>query len=42
VGCCQYAQLTITVDGCALAESARTIVRHGPGQGVGENYSDNN
>jgi hypothetical protein len=38
--CWQCAQLTITVDGRASSEEARTIVWHGPGQGVGENYSD--
>ena len=36
----QYAQLTITVDGRASRAGARTMVWHGPGQGVGENYSD--
>ncbi len=41
MGCWQYAQLTITVDGRAQAESPRAVVWHGPGQGVGENYSDN-
>jgi hypothetical protein len=40
MSCWQYAQLTITVDGRASSEEARTIVWHGPGQGVGENYSD--
>lgn len=39
--CWQYAQLTITVDGRAPAESARAVVWHGPGRSVGENYSDN-
>lgn len=38
--CWQYAQLTITADGRALEPGARTILWHGPGQGVGENYSD--
>jgi hypothetical protein len=38
--CWQYAQLTITVDGRASKPGARTILWHGPGQGVGENYSD--
>jgi hypothetical protein len=36
----QYAQLTITADGRASREDTRTILWHGPGQGVGENYSD--
>jgi hypothetical protein len=40
MSCWQYAQLTITVDGRASREDAQTIVWHGPGQGVGENYSD--
>ncbi len=40
MACWQYAQLTITVDGRALAENTRTVVWHGPGQGSGENYSD--
>ena len=40
MSCWQYAQLTITVDGRASREGARSIVWHGPGQGVGENYSD--
>jgi hypothetical protein len=40
MSCWQYAQLTITVDGRASSEEARTIVWHGPGQGIGENYSD--
>ena len=40
MSCWQYAQLTITVNGRASSEEARTIVWHGPGQGVGENYSD--
>ncbi len=40
MSCWQYAQLTITVDGRASSEEARTIAWHGPGQGVGENYSD--
>jgi hypothetical protein len=40
MSCWQYAQLTITVDGRASSEDARTIVWHGPGQGVGENCSD--
>jgi hypothetical protein len=31
---------TITVDGRAAQEDARSIVWHGPGQGIGENYSD--
>lgn len=38
--CWQYAQLTITVDGRASQPGARTILWNGPGQGVGENYSD--
>jgi hypothetical protein len=38
--CWQYAQLTITVDGRALGEDGRTILWHGPGQGLGENHSD--
>ena len=38
--CWQYAQLTITVDGRALQGGTRTILWHGPGQGIGENYSD--
>ena len=40
MSCWQYAQLTITVDGRALREDTRTIVWRGPGQGLGENYSD--
>ena len=36
----QYAQLTITVDGRAPQAGARTVLWHGPGQGVGENYSE--
>jgi hypothetical protein len=36
----QYAQLTITVNGRSSQADARTILWHGPGQGVGENYSD--
>jgi hypothetical protein len=40
MSCWQYAQLTITVDGRASQAGARTIIWHGPGQGVGENYSD--
>src|SRR5262249_7378494 len=46
VGHCQLcrvgsnAQLTITVDGRAPHEDVRTILWHGPGQGLGENYSD--
>jgi hypothetical protein len=40
MSCWQYAQLTITVDGRALQPGTRTILWHGPGQGVGENYSD--
>ena len=39
MSCWQYAQLTITVDG-RDPHGARTILWHGPGQGVGENYSD--
>jgi len=35
----QYAQLTITADGWH-PHGARTILWHGPGQGIGENYSD--
>ena len=38
MSCWQYAQLTITVDGRASPEEARTIMWHGPGQNVGENY----
>jgi hypothetical protein len=39
--CWQYAQLTVTVNGRALrGEDARTILWHGPGQGLGESYSD--
>jgi hypothetical protein len=38
--CWQYAQLTITLDGRAIDKAGRTILWHGPGQGVGENYSD--
>jgi hypothetical protein len=37
--CWQYAQLTVTVDGRAM-EGTRTILWHGPGQGVGENFSN--
>jgi len=40
MSCWQYAQLTITVDGRAAQEDARSIVWQGPGQGVGESYSD--
>ena len=40
MGCWQYGQLTITVDGRALTDSARSAVWHRPGRGVGENYSD--
>lgn len=40
MSCWQYAQLTITVDGRAPRDDTRTILWHGPGQGVGENYSD--
>jgi hypothetical protein len=40
MSCWQYAQLTITVDGRTSSEDVRMIVWHGPGQGVGENYSD--
>jgi hypothetical protein len=40
MSCWQYAQLTIIVDGRAPQAGARTILWHGPGQGVGENYSD--
>jgi hypothetical protein len=40
MSCWQYAQLTITVNGRASSEEARTILWHGPGQGVGENCSD--
>ena len=40
MSCWQYAQLTISVDGRASSQDARTVVWHGPGQGVGENYSD--
>jgi hypothetical protein len=36
----QYVQLTITLDGRSLEKDGRTILWHGPGQGVGENYSD--
>lgn len=39
MSCWQYAQLTITVDGRDL-HGARTVLWHGPGQGIGENYSD--
>lgn len=39
--CWQDAQLTITVDGRTSREGAHTIVWHDPGQGAGENYSDN-
>lgn len=39
MSCWQYAQLTITVDG-RDPHGARTILWHGPGQGIGENYSD--
>jgi hypothetical protein len=38
--CCQFAQLTITVDGRAAPEIPRTAVWHGPGQGLGESYTD--
>jgi hypothetical protein len=40
MSCWQYTQLTITVDGRAPQAGARTILWHGPGQGVGENYSE--
>jgi hypothetical protein len=40
MSCWQYARPTITVDGRAFREDARSIVWHGPEQGVGENYSD--
>ena len=40
MGCWQYGQLTITVDGRAQAENARSVVWHGPGRGVGEDCSD--
>jgi hypothetical protein len=40
MSCWQYAQLTITLDGRAPREDARTIVWRGPGQGLGESYSD--
>jgi hypothetical protein len=40
MSCWQYAQLTITMDGRAAQTDARTILWHGPRQGVGENYSD--
>ena len=40
MACWQYAQLTITVDGHASGKDARSIVWRGPGQDVGENYSD--
>ena len=40
MSCWQYAQLTITVDGRAPLAGARIILWHGPGQGVGENYSE--
>lgn len=39
MSCWQYAQLTITVDG-RDPHGARTILWRGPGQGIGENYSD--
>ena len=39
MSCWQYAQLTITV-GSRGQESTRTVLWHGPGQGVGENFSD--
>jgi hypothetical protein len=39
MSCWQYAQLTITVDG-RDPHGARTILWHGPGQAIGENYSD--
>lgn len=38
MSCWQYAQLTVTVDG-RDPHGSRTILWHGPGQGVGENYS---
>jgi hypothetical protein len=40
MSCWQYAQLTITMDGRAPQADARTILWHGPGQGIGENYSE--
>jgi hypothetical protein len=39
MSCWQYAQLMITMDGQA-PEGVRTVVWHGPGQALGENYSD--
>jgi hypothetical protein len=39
MSCWQYAQLTVAVDGRDL-QGARTILWHGPGQGVGENYTE--
>jgi hypothetical protein len=38
--CWQYAQLTVTVDGRAPASNTFTFIWHGPGQIVGEDYSD--
>jgi hypothetical protein len=40
MSCWQYAQLTITVGGRAPQPGTRTILWRGPGQGVGENYSE--
>jgi hypothetical protein len=39
MSCWHYVQLTITMNGRAPRLGTRTILWHGPGQGVGENYS---
>jgi hypothetical protein len=41
MSCWQYAQLTITADG-HLPHQPRTVLWHGPGQGLGANFSDGN
>ena len=40
MSCWQYAQLRSPWTGARPGEDMRTIVWHGPGQGVGENYCD--
>ncbi len=40
MSCWQYAQLMITIEGRAPRDDARTVLWHGPGHGIGENYSD--
>ena len=41
MSCWQYAQLTILADD-HLPQNLRTALWHGPGQGLGENFSDSN